>query len=286
MLATPPSAAGRFALIVEALCRIIAARGRAPNWAANWGPGGGAPLLPVPLSILIWTRLSRMAVRFAALAAQIHAGTLRSPNKARVHRAPRGEDRRNHLESRGPQNPNRPTSPRLPTAFGWLIRLAPQAVCYTGQLRHLLSDPEMAPLLSAPQTARILRSLCRMLGVQFPKSGPPTHAPQPHSPRSLDTPPSRHLFRLPSRHQHLQRPAFPAARPVETRAHPGLQPSCAGLAPRRRRVPITLRNRNLTPYTPPTPPPLEAGADRGSSGLRPAPQLRTDSSNPIPYQSP
>lgn len=189
MLAIPPSAAGRFALIVEALCRIIAAGGRAPNWAANWGPGGGAPLLPVPLSILIWTRLSRMAVRFAAFAAQIHAGTLRSPNKTRVRRATRPlpsglSCEANQSPGEGPHNPSRPTSPRLPSAFGWLIRLAPQAVCYAGQLRYLLSDPEMAPLLSAPQTARILRSLCRMLGVQFPKGGPPPMPPSLTAPEA------------------------------------------------------------------------------------------------------
>ncbi|MBV8095775.1 MAG: hypothetical protein JOY71_02935 [Acetobacteraceae bacterium] len=57
---------------------------------------------------------------------------------------------------------------RLPSGFGWLIRLVPGAAIYGSQLQHLLADPEMAALLAdLPQAGRILRPLCRMLAIRL-----------------------------------------------------------------------------------------------------------------------
>ncbi len=55
-----------------------------------------------------------------------------------------------------------------PRRFGWLVRLAAyQAAGYGSQLRAVLETPEMVALLvAAPQAARILSPLCRMLAVE------------------------------------------------------------------------------------------------------------------------
>ena len=56
---------------------------------------------------------------------------------------------------------------RLPTGKGWLVReLGWEAAGYGSQLQHLLDDPAMrAALASVPAVGRILRPICRMLGV-------------------------------------------------------------------------------------------------------------------------
>ncbi len=78
------------------------------------------------------------------------------------------------------------------------MRLVPQTASGASQLQHLLAEPEMAALIAAaPQMGRILRPLCRMLGVRPPpglRAPPPARAPAPASPaaaavRALDTAP-------------------------------------------------------------------------------------------------
>ena len=140
----PPSAAESFALITEGLCRVV---------AASHARGVAGPVI-----ILIWRRLRRIAARFASLTARVRSGALPSPVRRR-RAMPR------------PRSP-RPPSPRLPRRFAWLIRLIPAVACHRSQLQHLLSDPEMAALLSAaPQMGRLLRPLCQMLGLRLPKCG-------------------------------------------------------------------------------------------------------------------
>jgi hypothetical protein len=154
-----------------------------------------------PVIILIWTRLRRAAARFAALAARVRAGALPSP-------AP--------LRPRAASRPARPRPPhRLPGGFAWLVRLAPEAACFGGQLQHLLSDPEFAALLAAaPQMGRVLRPLCRMLGVDPP-------APLARSSRSAGSP-SR--ARAPSLIQPGRIPDTPPAEPPERSPGPGREP--------------------------------------------------------------
>jgi hypothetical protein len=57
---------------------------------------------------------------------------------------------------------------RFPGRFGWLVRAAAyQAAGYGCQLQAILGQPEMVALLiAAPQAARILRPVCRMLAVE------------------------------------------------------------------------------------------------------------------------
>jgi hypothetical protein len=155
----------RFARIMDALCRVVAA-----SRTERLGPG--------PLIVLIWTRLRRMATRVAKLAARVQAGTLpkqraKQPPSDENTRRTRGENPRHTCASRYPGMPASflPGSPppRLPNTFGWLIRMVPAAACCRSQLHHLLSDPEFATLLTAaPQMGRVLRPLCRMLAIKVP----------------------------------------------------------------------------------------------------------------------
>ena len=156
----PTCLADRLGLIIQALCGAIAAR-----MAKH---GDAAPLL-----FLAWTRLRRLAVRFEKLMADVRSG--------RVAAAPAAGDRVECL----PQLPGLPAWPspyRVPRGFGWLLRLAPASAAYAGQVEYLLADPEMKALAAGwPQAARMLRPLCRMLGI---RPGPEFSAPRPGSPDS------------------------------------------------------------------------------------------------------
>ncbi len=157
--------------------------------------------LVAPLVLLLWPRLNRLAARFASLAARVAAGTA----------APR----RRAASRPAAARPRKPYS-RLPRRFGWLLRLERQAAAAAGsQLRHLLDDPEMAAILAAPQAGRLLRPLCRMLGVRPPPAlVPPTRPTRPRKPPS-----SRPAAVRPS-------PAAPPAGPK--RAAPRPPPNACG----------------------------------------------------------
>ena len=169
--APPPAPAERLARIIDLLCRAVAARS-----------AGGA--LAGPFIILIWGHLRRRASRIFRLAARLAAGT--KPASPRIQ----------------PARPTRPKPPqRLPRGFAWLVRLVPETASGAAQLQHLLAEPEMAPLLASPQMGRLLRPLCRMLGVTpppeiakpppvtpaaparaTPRASPPVPPPRPASP--------------------------------------------------------------------------------------------------------
>ncbi|HET9147406.1 MAG TPA: hypothetical protein VFN77_05115 [Acetobacteraceae bacterium] len=141
-----PSLAGHFALIIEGMCQIIARR-------VGLGLAG-------PLIILIRARLRRYAARFA------HATTTPyRPSKPRPNRL----------------RPSRPHP--LPRRKAWLLRLVPETASGASQLRHFLADPELAALLAAdPRFNRILRPLCRMLGIRAASLHPAKAAPPPDAP--------------------------------------------------------------------------------------------------------
>ena len=148
--ALPTTPAERFACIIDGLCRAVAAR------------GGGRDRLAGPLVILIWSRLRGLADRVTALAARIAVGRHR---RVLSRRSPRPA-------------PRRPAQRRLPHGHAWLIPLVPQASAYGSQVQHLLTDPEFAALVdAAPQMRRLLRPLCRMLGVRLPPPPPPIPTP-------------------------------------------------------------------------------------------------------------
>jgi len=183
LLALPnaPSLSARLTAIIDLLCQAAAARVGRQRRAG--GEASVAPARPLsgPLTVLLWTRLQLVSRRLAALAARAAAG--RALTRRLV--APLTPIRR------APPAP----FPRLPHKFAWLVRLVPQAANSGSQLRHLLSEPEMAALLAAsPQARRLLRPLCRMLAVApedaFPPAKPPPDRPDPPDPSASDAAPA------------------------------------------------------------------------------------------------
>ena len=141
----PFSPTDRFALVIEGLLRSVA---------------GSHRRLAGPLILLICKRLRRIAAGFAAVAAQVGSGTLRAASSR--------PERRPVPTGRAPARPAwSAAGPPLPRGFAWLLRLVPEGAAYGSQLQALLSEPEMATLISAaPQIGRLLRPLCRMLAVE------------------------------------------------------------------------------------------------------------------------
>ena len=115
--------------------------------------------------------ISRARLRLARLIALLAAGTLPQPGPSRPGRPARN-----------------PPSFRLPTARAWLRHAFPFEVGgFASQFAHQLRQPEIAELLAAtPQAGRILRPLCRLLGIQAPGEPPPP-PPRPYKPPA--TPP-------------------------------------------------------------------------------------------------
>jgi hypothetical protein len=161
-----PSPAERLAVLIDALCTAIAAH-------------GVRGLLTAPLILLLWSRLRRMAGRARRLASRIEAGAPLSIPRPRA----------------APRTPARPYI-RLPRGFTWLVRAVPGTACGAATLQFLLDDPEMAALAETPPMRRLLRPLCRMLGVRPPpvaKPPPPAEAAAPGPiPRGEDSPEPRH----------------------------------------------------------------------------------------------
>lgn len=205
MIAAPTlTVTDRFARIMDGLCRAIAA-------SQNRGLG------PAPLVLLLWTRLRRTATRFATIAARVHAGA-HGARRPRTHAGlgcEEGQDRGEGCCNRS--KTVRPAGPRLPRAFGWLVRVAPAVNGYRSQLQHLLSDPEIEELLSAaPQLGRLLRPLCHMLAIKPSLNllrrpspvparahAPATRPPLAPSPQRHHPPPNPYPAPLPA----FQRPA-------------------------------------------------------------------------------
>ena len=148
----------RLGLTLAGLCEALAARMAKDRDA-------------VLLLFMAWTRLRRFVFRFEALLADFRAGRLSAAP------SPRGG---------GDNLPQLPglaglPQPRLPRAFGWLLRLAPESAAFAGQVEHLLADPEMKALLAgSAQASRMLLALCRMLGIQpGPELSPPPRGVPP-----------------------------------------------------------------------------------------------------------
>ena len=131
-----PLLSERLAPIILGLYRAVAAKAARDRALA-------------PMLVLLCQQLSRMVVRLARVVRRARQAGVGVPRARPV----------------GP----RPSGPRvrLPGGFAWLVRLMPEAAIYGSQLQHALSDPEVAAsLAAAPQAGRVLRPLCRMLGVE------------------------------------------------------------------------------------------------------------------------
>ena len=123
-----------------------------------------------PLALGTWNRLKRLVARFSALVAAVEAGRFSS---ARRTQAALGR----HPRVVSPEFRSQPEASvqvakiPMPTAYGWLLTLAPELNTRIGraQIETLLSDPALLALLAqAPRAGRILRPLCHMLRIPLP----------------------------------------------------------------------------------------------------------------------
>jgi hypothetical protein len=131
-----PELARRFAMIMAGLGALIARRFvKMPHLSG--------------FTMLLWSRLNRAVRRFHR--ALTCPGRVRAP----LVRAERGEVTR-----------ARPVA--LPSGRGWIVReLGWEAAAFLLYLETLLGEIEtQAALAGAPRTGRILRPICRMLGVR------------------------------------------------------------------------------------------------------------------------
>jgi hypothetical protein len=103
------------------------------------------------LLVAVWGRIGRISTRLERLIALWRAGQL---PKARAARGPVA----------GAQG-GKPRS-ALPTTPAWLLVAVREAAPYGVRLEAILSEAECEAFLAAvPQARRLLRPLCRMLGV-------------------------------------------------------------------------------------------------------------------------
>jgi hypothetical protein len=165
------SLANRLSPAIDALCATIAHHAARHRALAS-------------LMLLVWSRLRRLLTRLDRLATRWQTGALR-PTR------PGGK-------------PGTTPHSRIPTGHAWLVRLVPPAAQFAPQVEALLHDPELASLLqAAPQAGRLLRPLCRMLGIDPPSSlrlpprppraKPAAEPPGEPPPRALPPPPRPRL---------------------------------------------------------------------------------------------
>jgi hypothetical protein len=127
---------------------------------------------------------------------RIHAGTLSDAALARSRGASARPARVQPAE-------------KLPGHFGWLVNMLPEAAARGGDLCWLLRRPEIQDLIfAAPQIGRILRPLCRMLGVE-----PPSALQLPRRPR-VPRPPE-------TSEQTSEQSSEPASEPAPAPGQPG-----------------------------------------------------------------
>ena len=102
------------------------------------------------LLVAVWGRIGRMRTRLERLIALWRAGMLPAPRPSRAGGA-RATVRASSI---------------IPTTPAWLLVAVHAAGPVRAQLETLLSQAECAEFLAAvPQAMRILRPLCRMLGI-------------------------------------------------------------------------------------------------------------------------
>ncbi|MCW8306928.1 hypothetical protein AruPA_07755 [Acidiphilium sp. PA] len=159
--AQPPFTIVCFATVMDALCAVVAEKGR-------------AAFIPAPMVHLIWTRLRNLTARFlAALARGAHPAR---PNRP----APKPQARPNAEPAAAPSDQPRRKRLTLPRREAWLYRLLPETGFARFGLQHLLSDAEFTGFLQAnPKLIRILAPLYHAMGIDLPAEPPffPDHPP-------------------------------------------------------------------------------------------------------------
>jgi hypothetical protein len=139
-----------------------------------------APLLETNKLILCVT--IRIALAAGALVFVFHRwreGLLR-PARKQPQRQPAKVPAKNQPPARDP------SVVVLPRRFGWLPQYLPETAVFAEQLQQYLADPEVADLFArCPQAGKILRPICRILGVKpipeilRPPAPTPAHQPLP-----------------------------------------------------------------------------------------------------------
>lgn len=136
-----PSCRERIALITENLFRAVASK-------------LGLRMMPDAMGMAALARIRRVQVLVLALLERVRVGGVRvsGPRAASV----------------GPRAVGVRAASVLPRKFAWMCVMVPyEAAGYGSQLRAVLAEPEMAGLLAAcPQAVRLLKPLCRALGVE------------------------------------------------------------------------------------------------------------------------
>ncbi len=147
-------------------------------------PPRALPALPQPAWALFRDRLARLATRFQVLFDRWQSNTLPTPRAPRPGQACRPDPR-------PILRPTRRPVPRLPRAHGWAARRMPEAAPSSGRLQSLLHDPTTrAFVAAAPQAGRLLRPLCRALGIAPPDwLALPRRPRTPRAPRRPQAPP-------------------------------------------------------------------------------------------------
>ena len=183
--------------VIARAAPVVSAPAR-PIWAGpeqRWiiAPHGTLPLLPGPVWTLLWLRLQRLNNRLTRLYDRWQANTLPKPR-------PTPTKRPASVRTPPPQIPQLPApgmplveAPlRLPRGRGWIIRRIPESGPSAGALHDLLQTADIQDFVqAAPQAARLLRPLCRALGVDQPAwlKLPPRprtpRKPRPAKPRRL-----------------------------------------------------------------------------------------------------
>ncbi len=126
-----------------------------------------------PLAVLLSAYISSVLRRFGSLTARYRAGRL-------IARAARRRAQPEPRPAEAPLPRDGFRKGRMPGWFGWLIDFLPyHAAGYASQLRHMLAhDAEIRALIAtSPQAGRILRPLCRMLGIEPGPDLPPSLFP-------------------------------------------------------------------------------------------------------------
>ena len=142
------------------------------------------------LHMPVYSRISRLRSRFAAICARAAAGTLPLP------RPPKPKSATDPAAASAPAPRGRRPPDPVPCAWGWLCRLVPEANFGGPALEALIRDSEeMRALLAAsPEARRICRALIWMTAANLPDILKPPEppisadpdAPRPVLPRPLD----------------------------------------------------------------------------------------------------
>jgi len=148
-------------------------------------PPNQPPKLPAEIWSLFWRRFNRMATRFQTLLDRWRTNTLPKKRPPRLRPVPK---------TTPSGTPTQPPAVRLPRAHGWVNRRIPESAPASGQLSALLRDPEARAFVeAAPQAGRLLRPLCRALGILQPdwlRLPRRPRKPRPMAPSALQTHPS------------------------------------------------------------------------------------------------